>query len=959
MSDQRGKVLSFGPFELSIGNRLLTNGAKVIPLGARAMDLLIALVEQASKVVGRRTLIERVWPKRGAEQVSLRVHISALRKALDQSDPGRRYIANVPGRGYSFVVPVTSLSSPTPGDLNPSSRSRLPVRLMRMLGRREALAAIQMKLNEQKFVTIVGPGGIGKTTVAVAVAHEMSATFNGQIYFIDLSALVGAALVAPAVAAALGVSVQTNNVVPALIDRLRERPTLIILDCCEHLIDGASALAEELICRVPTLHLLATSREAMRVEGEHVHELCALACPPEDSSPSARDVLQYPAVQLLVDRVRAVRGDFELAEADAPIAAGICRQLDGIPLAIELAAGRVDIFGLGKTASLLGDRLNLSWEGRRTAQPRHQTLNAALEWSYDLLDEAEKRVLGRLSVFAGGFTFEAAVAVVADETIDEANVSDCVWELRSKSMIAAQGQEGRLRLLDTTLAFVSRRLAGSEKNHCRRRHALYFCDLFKQGAAMDTPERIRSLGGEVGNLRAALNWAFSVEGDAEIGVELAAASASTWMAMALLTECREWMTKAISRLDDASAGSRQEMIIQSALASCMMFTDGMTEESYASWEKARLLAESLDDTECQLDSLLVLWAHQIRLPSYAEATELADRCGDVADGSANRGAIATANYMRGVTYHHSGRILQAEAHFELSLHRDDEASRQSLIKRFGYDRKVDALAVLANLAWLRGCPDQARRLNLMSIAEARQLDHAVPLCVALAWASFNAYLTSPDDLETEALANELVDHAAKYAVASYHGFGLSMQALCGARRDEGDTASATLYRGLEKLSAARYGVFNWVLQAEFARCTAVAGRPRQGLAVFERAKIDLDEPQWCAPELRRIRGELALGNDEGLAVGRQYFLSALELSDRQASLSWALRAATSLAIAEKSAGEKEAAWRTLQATHAKFREGLDTPDLRLATQVLNGSYRRDGAVNSVTDLLLKEVSANT
>jgi hypothetical protein len=331
---------------------------------------------------------------------------------------------------------------------------------------------------------------------------------------------------------------------------------------------------------------------------------------------------------------------------------------------------------------------------------------------------------------------------------------------------------------------------------------------------------------------------------------------------------------------------------------------------------------------------------------------LADRCGDVAEGSGNRGAIATANYMRGVTYHHTGRILQAETCFELSLHRDDEATRQSLIKRFGYDRKVDALAVLANLAWLRGCPDQARRLNLMSVAEARQLDHAVPLCVALAWASFNAYLTSPDDLETEALANELVDHAAKYAVESYHGFGLSMQALCRVRRDEGDTALATLYHGLEKLSAARYGVFNWILQAEFARCTAVAGWPRQGLAVFERAKIDLDENQWYVPELHRIRGELALTNNEGLAIGRQYFLSALELSDRQASLSWALRAATSLAIAETSAGRKEAAWRTLQATHAKFREGLETVDLRLARQVLNGSYRRDSAINSIHSQLV-------
>jgi predicted ATPase/DNA-binding winged helix-turn-helix (wHTH) protein len=948
MSDQRGKVLSFGPFELSIGNRRLTNGAKIVPLGGRAMDLLIVLVEQANEVVGRRTLIERVWPKRGAEQVSLRVHISALRKALDRTDPGRRYIANVPGRGYSFVVPVTSLSSLDSGDINPSSRSRLPARLMRMLGRKEALAAIRTKLAEQRFVTIVGPGGIGKTTLAVAVAHEMGAVFNSQVHFVDLGPLGDASLVAPAVAAALGVSVQTNNVVPALIDRLQERPALIVLDCCEHVIDGVSAVAEELIRHVPTLHLLATSREAMRVEDEHVHELRALEYPPQDNSLSARDVLQYPAVQLLVDRVRAVRADFELVDADALIAARICRRLDGIPLAIELAAGRVEIFGISKIASLLDDRLNLSWVGRRTAQPRHQTLNAALEWSYDLLGETEKRVLNRLSVFAGGFTFEAAVAVIADEEIDETNVSDCVWELRSKSMISAQGPGERLRLLDTTLAFASRRFpGGDEGNHCRRRHALYFRDLFKQGALIDMPERLRALGGEIGNLRTALNWAFSADGDAKIGVDLAAVSASTWMAMALLTECREWMTKAIHRLDDANAGSRQEMIIQSALASCMMFTEGMSEETYASWAKTRLLAECLNDTECQLDSLLVLWAHQIRLPSYAEATELADRSGEVAEESGDRGAIAMANYMRGITYHHSGRILQAESHFELALHRDDEASRQSLIKRFGYDRKVDALAVLANLVWLRGCPDQARRLSQMSIAEARQLDHAIPLCVALAWASFNLYLTSPDDPETEALANELVDRAAKYAVESYQGLGLSMQALCRVRRGEGDAALATLYRGLEKLSAARYGVFNWILQAEFARCTAAAGRARQGLAVFEQAKIDLDDIQWYAPELRRIRGELALANGEGLEVGRQYFLRSLELSEKQASLSWALRAATSLAIAEKAAGRKEAAWRTLQATYAKFREGLETPDLRLARQVLTGSYRRNSTISVI------------
>ena len=351
---------------------------------------------------------------------------------------------------------------------------------MRMLGRNDALAAIQMKLAEQKFVTIVGPGGIGKTTVAVTVAHEMSAIFQGQVHFVDLSALSGASLIAPAVAAALGVSVQTNNVVPALIDRLQERRTLIILDCCEHLIDGASVIAEELIRRVPTLHL---SRPAGR--------RCASKMNMSMSSVRLNALRKRTACRLTTPCNIPLFNCWSTACGPCEVTAGWsmrmrrspknCRRLDGIPSAIELAAGRVDIFGLSKTASLLDDRLNLSWVGRRTALAKHQTLNAALAWSYDLLDQAEKRVLCRLSVFAGGFTFEAAVAVVADEMIDEANVSDCVWELRSKSMIAARGQEGRLRLLDTTLAFASRRLAKSdEENRCRRRHALYYCDFSRR-----------------------------------------------------------------------------------------------------------------------------------------------------------------------------------------------------------------------------------------------------------------------------------------------------------------------------------------------------------------------------------------------------------------------------------------------------------------------------------------------
>jgi tetratricopeptide (TPR) repeat protein len=402
------------------------------------------------------------------------------------------------------------------------------------------------------------------------------------------------------------------------------------------------------------------------------------------------------------------------------------------------------------------------------------------------------------------------------------------------------------------------------------------------------------------------------------------------------------MTRAVDHLKGINSGTRQEMLIQSALASSMTFTRGMTEESYATWTTTRPLAEGLGDIEHQLVSLLVLWAHKIRLPQYAKAIELAESCGEVAQTTGDRGAIAMANYMRGVSYHHTGRLLQAENCLQMSLDHDDEASRQALIKRFGYDRKVEVLMILSSVMWLRGSSDYARRLIQMSLVEARQLDQAIPLCVTLAGASFNSYRAGLDEKETEALVNELVDYAGKYGVESYHGFGLAMQALVRIRQGYSEAAGKLLYSGLEKLSAVRYAVFHPIFQAEFSRRVAVAGRARQAVAVFERAKINLDdENQLFAPELIRIRGELALSSNEGLAVCRGYFLRAIELSDRQGSLSWTLRAATSLAIAEKSDARREEARSILRATHAKFQDGSDSFDLRLAGRVLDGSYWHD------------------
>ncbi|MES0099843.1 winged helix-turn-helix domain-containing protein [Mesorhizobium sp. M0019] len=934
------KVL-FGPFELNLSERSLKKADEVVPLGARAFDVLVSLIDRAGEVVGKSELIAKAWPDVTVEEGSLRVHLSALRKALGDGQFGRKYIINVHGRGYSFVAPVARQRAEDQQTNSLAPGSNLPASLVAMIGRDDVVLQIRTRLRAERLITILGAGGIGKTTVASAVGHAATADFSGAVFFLDLSVLRSKDQVVAAMASTMGLAGR-GDPEAAVLEYLRSRRALLILDSCEHLIEQAAEIADRICQCGPNVCLLATSREALQTAGEHVFRLQPLDCPPEQSGQTVVEILSYPATRLFMDRVSARGVELALGADDVPFVAEICRRLDGIPLAIELAAGRVAVFGVRNTAARLTSHLDLLKLGRRTASPRHQTLRATLDWSHDLLSDVERAVLRRMAIFTGRYALEAALAVAEQEGTGQSDIADAVGSLVEKSLIEASidSQGASYRLLDTTRSYALEKLiASGEHDSIATRHANHSIQMLEANSTASKDTQL--MKDYLGNVRAALEWSFGPGGSDELAIRLAAAAGPLFLAMSLLTECREWMAIAVKRLDVANLGTRREMIIQSALASCLMFTGGMTDESYAAWAKSRLLAASLKDMEHELVSLLVLWAHQVRLPNYAEATKLADCHGDMAGRIGDRGAIATANYMRAVTYHHTGRLSEAEGHFELSLHHDDETSRQAMIERFGYDRRVDAMAVLANLKWLRGRPDHARRLNRTAIAEARQFDQAVPLCVALTWASFSMYLTSPDDHETLSLVDELVEVAGKHGVQSYHGFGLSMQGLCRMRQGATDVASGLLYTGLEKLSASRYGVFNGIFQAEFARLLAATGRARQGLEMFERAQIRLDVNEWYTPELNRIRGELALSNDEGLAASREYFLRSFELSARQGSLSWTLRAATSLALAEWSVAELEGAQRTLRATCAKFPKGLDTFDLRLAEQVLSGSYGRD------------------
>ncbi len=394
--------------------------------------------------------------------------------------------------------------------LPPSRRPHnLPGRLTPLIGRSEVVSSLVRQLPTQHLTTIVGPGGIGKTAVALAVAEEAMAAYEHGAWLVDLAPITDSRLVPTALASALSLEIRSDDPLPALIAALRERQMLLLFDNCEHVIEAAAAIAAAILRGSRRVQILATSREPLRVEGERIHRLEALASPPAAVRLSAGEVLEYPAVQLFVQRAAATMNEFTLTDADAASAGDICRKLDGIALAIELAAARVNTFGVRGVAARLDDRLRLLTGGRRNALPRHRTISTALDWSYQLLSPEERTVLRRLAIFVGGFTLELARAVVADGDGSVSDLAESVASLVTKSLVAAElgGGEGRFRLLETTRAYALSKLAeNDETDVLSRRHAADYRD-FLERTGLDRPTIARRSADYVtgiDNIRAAM-----------------------------------------------------------------------------------------------------------------------------------------------------------------------------------------------------------------------------------------------------------------------------------------------------------------------------------------------------------------------------------------------------------------------------------------------------------------------
>lgn len=396
--------LCFGRFTLHRSTRQLLENTRPLRLSDRVFELLVALVERPGEVVNKRDLMHYAWPHADTDEASLRAHVAALRKALGEGEAGQRYIVNVPGRGYCFVAGVRRAGATVAIDPDPASRPpnpglhNLPVQLTRVIGRSSFLQALALQLPRKRFLTIVGSAGMGKTTVALALADQLLAGYADGVRLVDLSTIDRPESVSHALADLLDWGAAEGDPLPGMRRHLGGKSMLIVLDSCERVAEAAGELAMSLLMSCPGLHVLATSREPLRVDGESVQRLPPLELPEPAAQMTAHEVLGFPGVQLFVERAIASVDSFVLKDADAPHLVELCNRLDGMPLAIELAAARVQAFGVRGLLRALDDRFRLLAGGQRTGKQRHRTLRALMDWSFESLDERDQAVLCRLAV---------------------------------------------------------------------------------------------------------------------------------------------------------------------------------------------------------------------------------------------------------------------------------------------------------------------------------------------------------------------------------------------------------------------------------------------------------------------------------------------------------------------------------------------------------------------------------
>lgn len=933
---------AFDRFVLIPARQLLLKDEVPVRIGGRALDLLTALVERPGEVVSKRALMERTWPNVTVEECNLKVNMGVLRRALGDDVGSARYIATVSGRGYRFVAPVHILArSPHPGSSAPArvGNHNLPFGITRIFGRVNAIDAIARDLETFRLVSIVGPGGIGKTTVALAVAEGRAEYFRDGVWLVDLSSLADPTLIANAIATVVGTTADSPNVLATLCEFLRDRRMLILLDNCEHLIVHAVTCIEAILAAAPTVQILATTREPLRLRGERVRRLAGLDVPPVDLLPDARQALTFSAIQLFVDRATDRFETFNLDE-DVASVVEICRKLDGHALAIELAATRVGAFGIKGVLDQLADHLTSL--GQRGGPERHRTLTATIEWSYNLLPEAERTLMQRLAIFAGAFDLDAAYAVAVDAEIGRAQIVEGLTSLVDKSLVSAElrGSEVEYRLWDMTRSYALEKLLESGTiNQARYRHAEHCLELAARAGANDPQivpaSSLARPAHVVDEIRIAISWAIQESAFAELGVRLTIAAIPLWRRLSLAEECRVAVECALDEHLAPYRSPAQDLVLLQTLAATLLNVQGTLPEVKVALERALAIAHSLGDTARQLECLRGLSEYELWTGDSHAVLTLSEQMRAI-DGGDSLAAEISADAGTGSALEWLGDLTGARHHLDKALNRAHYDFSRFSHDRFEFNQRLMTQVSMIHVLWMQGFADQAQAAAQRMMEEADASQYAWSYCFARFQATTLA-LHLRDYDAGKRLMDEGMQHAAKHGISFWRD---SMVAGAYARWQLYNSQLVDLARTRLVLLAMRERgsrMYYPHLLTNFGEAVARQRDAKEGIAAIDEA-IRLCETTGqivVIPEILRIKGNVIrweLSSEWRLA--RDCYCDAIERSRRNGTPAWEIRAATSLVKLARQYGEDCGAEAMLDAAYGRFSEGFATGDLIRARALL-------------------------
>jgi predicted ATPase/DNA-binding winged helix-turn-helix (wHTH) protein len=941
----RQLVYELGEWEIDLARRELRVRGMPVPIGGRTFEIIEVLVLSAGELVTKSELSARVWPGVYVEDNTLQFHISVIRKALGSA---RGILKTVSGRGYRLLGAWTSRTSGDSIDLDPMRspvepfQTNLPAAASELIGRSDAVQHLGGLLSAYRVVTLTGPGGIGKTRLALEAARSLLPSFQGDVGLVELTSLSDPALVPTAVAGGLGLKLAGDEISAECVARvIGARKLLLVLDNCEHVIEAAAKLAQMIVRMCSRTTILATSREILKIEGEHVYRVPPLDVPPQHEEPD--HISGHSAVQLFIATTRAWCSDFSPNGESLSAIAAICRRLDGIPLAIDLAATRVATLGLQQVAAGLNDHLGMLSGGRRTALARHQTLRATLDWSYELLPERERMVLRRLAVFAGDFTAEAASLVAAAGEIVASDAVCPLANLVTKSLVMAEvgSVTAHYRLHETTRAYALEKLAESgEFDQVARRHAIYYRDVFeraeKELETLSGAVWLARYGRQIGQVRAALDWAFSPTGAAEVGVALTVAAVPLWVLLSLMEECRGRIEQALSGPAE-SRDARRNMQLYAALGAALFLTKGSCPEMAAAFTRAFEIAESLGDSDYRLWALWGLYSDCITSGRYREALTLAEQFCAYAAKTTDPANAPIGDRLVGIVQLILGDLEDARRHVERML--DRYVARKSHIIRFQYDQRSLAHSYRSLILWLQGFPDQAMLSIERYVVGPGASDHPVSLSNALFQSACPVALLAGDLTSAERYVKALMDHSARHALERWNVVGRCFEGVLLIKRGDIRGGLEFLWTAFTRVPQNSFTIFYTPILAEIADALGRDGRTAEGLSIIDEAlaRSECNEERWCVAELLRVKGELILreGAAEAETTAQQYFLQSLDWARRQGALSWELRTSTSLARLQHGQGRIAEARSLLQSVYDRFSEGFETADLKAAKAYLS------------------------